>query len=324
MVGGQKQRGVLTLTEERHDRIRASLLWQYGMHLPFVLDWLPILHWYERLLQALRQAGQQQGLDMQWPESAWESLHVILERKPHLQHLHVYRDEIQRFCDRWGLCCDWAPAWVHHGSYEWARHVSEQEILDSPLPDATIQALKERGVLSDTPAARRRLPWLHSSYRLAFRSGTDIKPPMLGGFVLSRSGEKGLRLEDQAKSELGSQFAGDAEMTLNVRYNAFAQWENVKERVLKEARRQWEETRRKYLEAGAIITDTEPSLLRHTHWLFLRICPQEDIGRPWGWQRIAREEFVSPTTVRNNVLALARSMGITLPPLPSGAPRRGA
>jgi len=59
-------------------------------------------------------------------------------------------------------------------------------------------------------------------------------------------------------------------------------WLRVERLILKEARRQRDEIRRRYSDAGAILQDTEPQISTHVRWLFLRICPQDDVGRPWG------------------------------------------
>jgi hypothetical protein len=92
--------------------------------------------------------------------------------------------------------------------------------------------------------------------------------------------------------------------------------------ILTQARRQMDGIERKYQEMLAWDRpDVKSSLALHIHWLYLRICPQEDIGRPWGFQMIAKaEEPPRPekSTVQGAVLRLARELGITLPELPPG------
>ncbi len=97
--------------------------------------------------------------------------------------------------------------------------------------------------------------------------------------------------------------------------------ETLKE-ITKQARRQMTEIRDSLIGDGYEIRDSEPELREHIGWLYLHICPQEDIGRPWGWSKIAADRCVSLYTVRDAVLGLARELGIELRRLPGGAPRR--
>jgi len=142
--------GRVTLPEERLDRLRALLLLRYQGYRGFLRDWLHILCHYERLLQALQR--QRPRLEPDGPEQAWQALEAAVADWPVLtrvgarrssrhRHLRRYRGEINGLCDRWGLRCDWAPAWVHEACFEWAnRAVSPEEITE----DAAVLGLFER------------------------------------------------------------------------------------------------------------------------------------------------------------------------------------
>ena len=59
---------------------------------------------------------------------------------------------------------------------------------------------------------------------------------------------------------------------------------------------------------------------RHVHWLYLHICPQPDLGRPWGWPRIAEHEHINHPAVKRAVERLAEDLEIRLPVLRGGRP----
>ncbi len=100
------------------------------------------------------------------------------------------------------------------------------------------------------------------------------------------------------------------------------EWKAIERQIVKEARRQRDAIKKEYIKAGLVLIDTEPSLELHVRWLYLRISPQPDTGRPWGWRKIGNKDRRSPYTARNAVSRLARELGIALPPLPPGRPRR--
>ena len=105
-------------------------------------------------------------------------------------------------------------------------------------------------------------------------------------------------------------------------YNAFSDFASVKKKAVDETRRQWERNRRELESAGFTLENTKPELPLHVHWLFLRICPQEQYGRPLGWRLIAKDEDKSFEAVRGAVLVLADELEISLPNIPAGAPRK--
>ena len=93
----------------------------------------------------------------------------------------------------------------------------------------------------------------------------------------------------------------------------------AQKRAAQEMKKQWLAIIDRYIQAGLIVRDVEPRIAKHLRWLFLRLCPQPDIGRPWGWGKIAAAEGENSLhTVRNAVIPLAKEMGITLPTLPPG------
>jgi len=89
-----------------------------------------------------------------------------------------------------------------------------------------------------------------------------------------------------------------------------------------EARAQLEDVAAQAQDLGWELADKTPSLSQHVRWLFWRLCPQPDAV--WGWARIAEEEYLMDVpTIKRTVEALAGEMGIVLPPLPRGRPRKG-
>ena len=118
----------------------------------------------------------------------------------------------------------------------------------------------------------------------------------------------------------------ERKLSVEIRYDILRDqnWSAVKQRVVEAARSEWQEDRRKALRAGFILQDTQPQLPTHVQWLFLRICPQADIGRPLGWRAIAQREHVSVAAARDAVIPLANQLGLTLPDLPAGRPRRSS
>ena len=72
------------------------------------------------------------------------------------------------------------------------------------------------------------------------------------------------------------------------------------------------------------VSDNRREPRKHIHWLYLRICPQPDIHRPWGWSLISkniksqRSEKVAVPHIQRTVIALAEELELALPRLPSG------
>lgn len=104
-------------------------------------------------------------------------------------------------------------------------------------------------------------------------------------------------------------------------WDVSTKWEPVEQAIVAQLR-SVRDSIRASAKGSRLVTleDTRPNLERHVLWLFLRICPQDDVGRPWGWKKIAVAEKVSLTTVRNAVLALSHEVGITPPDLRAGRP----
>lgn len=341
------RRGQLALPEDRRDYLRAPLLDEFMNHDGFFREWLTLLCYYERLLEALpRVLHPPVGGGIGQPEEEWEALDAMLERKPPLLILRAYRDRVKALCSRWGLRCDWAAAWVHLANLEWANR--GMTIEDLRLDFAALRpeqqkrtALAYRVLLriatgkagkDDRKLRKRRLPWLNSFLRKSLRgqadlpSPPDLVPPHLRyqdriskseaaerfDFLLSQAGHS----EESVQSEIAIRFAYDPLRGGN--------WANIRRRVVEEAQLQWAEGRRAILRRGFILQDTQPQLPTHGRWLFLRICPQTDIGRPLGWRAIAKREDVTYEAIRDVVIPLATELGLTLPQLPSGRPRRSS
>ena len=75
-------------------------------------------------------------------------------------------------------------------------------------------------------------------------------------------------------------------------------------------------------EAVAERQDTRTELERHSRWLFLRVCPQKPGANPLGWAAIAKRECAAVRTIRQAVEGLANAIGIALPRLTEGRPRK--
>ena len=59
-------------------------------------------------------------------------------------------------------------------------------------------------------------------------------------------------------------------------------------------------------------TNRQSQLDDHVQWLYLRICPQLDWGRPYGWPKIVNISDKQLTTVRRAVLDLGRLLEINV------------
>jgi hypothetical protein len=330
------RRGRLTLPEDRRDYLRALLLNEYQGHEEFFVEWVSILCYFERLLEALpRVLHPPVGVEIDQPEQEWQALQTLLtSTRPH-RFVGRYKEEITELSSRWGLRCDWSAAWIHWSSLEWANRGMSVEDLErsfAELPpeaqrraalarDAILESVAER---AGPLATRRRLPWLNSSLRKFFKreaeapGGLSLVPwYFLDNDLISQS-EASHRFDYLL--ERGPTAQTEAKLAIEVEVDLLRDggWSTVKRRVVEAARRQWEEQRHKTLEAGYILQDTQPQLATHVRWLFLRICPQPHMGRPLGWRAIAKSECVSVETVRNAVIPPANELGLTSPRLPAG------
>jgi len=113
----------------------------------------------------------------------------------------------------------------------------------------------------------------------------------------------------------------DDKIALAIEVEDHETWDEVQKRILARARPQWDAIQARWEKRpdwGR--QDTRPELRRHIRWLYLRICPQPDTGRPLSWGSIARREHIGVTTVTRVVKALAGEMGIDLPKVAAGRP----
>ena len=321
--------GRLTLAGARLDFLRALLLNEYQGHAAFIAEWIGLIAYHERLLEALpRVTHPPVGMGSDQPEEAWNALDAIVDHRPRLIHLHFYRGQVRDLCDRWGLRCAWAPAGVHSANLRWVnRGMSLEDFLiatkdwPSKMRDAILNEVEPS---TDPP---RRLHWLSSSLRQFLKgeayppAGLDLVPDYFRDKDHMSLSEASDRFDYLRERDAGVET--EAELRIEIKYDPLwgGDWRSIKTRVIEAARPRWEQNRRRALEpSSTIVEDTQPALRTHIRWLFLHICPQDDVGRPWGWPKIAGPEKVSPITVRNAVLALSHEVGITLPDLPAGRP----
>lgn len=328
--------GRLTLAGARLDFLRALLLNEYQEHAAFVADWIGLIAYHERLLEALpRVIYPPVGMGSDQPEDAWNALGEIVSGRPRSIHLHFYRDQVKDLCDRWGLRCAWAPAWVHSANLRWVnRGMSLEDFLiatkdwPSEMRDAILNKV---GPSTDPP---RRLHWLSSSLRKLLKGEADHPPAGLNlvpDFFMDKDhislGEASDRFDYLRQRD--EEVETEAELRIEIKYDPLwgGDWRSIKTRVIEAARPQWERNRRRALEASStIVEDTQPALRTHIRWLFLRICPQEGVSRPLGWSAIGLYkdwgiEWLTPSGVQKAVDPLAVELGIALTPLKAGRPR---
>jgi len=201
--------------------------------------------------------------------------------------LRYYPRELLAVAEGWGLRCDWAAPWLH---------ACLVEHLYPDLPSSEELSLIPMNLNTDLDSAFESV---RGEDIICLKVRYKPTPPMV--------------LRDPSHDLATIDWKRDF---IKVREKTAAE-------AIKQLNEQMDEIDRKYLGRGYRLRDAEPALSRHIHWLYLHICPQPDIGRPWGWQKIADTFGIpSKTSVRNPVLALAREMGITLPDLPPGQPAR--
>ena len=136
-----KARGQVTLPEERQGWLRSMLMRHYEGNQAFREDWSLHLSRYKRLIKALVHPSvgaprHHWAEHYAYDDKAWQALEVAIDRGPvettvggeqrvstrgreymvrksRNTHLRRYRQELIDLCNRWGLRCEWAPAWLH-------------------------------------------------------------------------------------------------------------------------------------------------------------------------------------------------------------------
>lgn len=322
------------LPEERQDSLRARLMWHYDLNFEFVRDLARLLYVYERLVTALSRArhrhpdvGTHEHEDL-----AWKALDAAIRWKGRNAHLRCYREKLKALCDRRGLRCDWAAPWVHASLLEYVTRIMPAEevakVFDK-LPPGAQAALVRIGFEHGWAPARQ----IRNRWRRWVQAGhAGEEPPGLPSLVPTRYTSHDPVsdwLWDKWREErLGLRSAQSVHppvvnrwIRIEIEYEPFLPGcqEDVQNAVVKEFRRQWEESKAQYLQAGFTLRDTEPSLGVHIHWLYLAICPQPDTGKPLGWTAIKRfrdwgkGQYLTPSAVQTAVKPLAAELGLELP-----------
>lgn len=153
------------------------------------------------------------------------------------------------------------------------------------------------------------------------RSVAGLHVAMVEPFVLSQFGGAISKLVLRGAVRSYSWVVGADEIVVKLRVEEHDEWRDVKKNVLTEARRQWEVIQRDWeSRVGWERVDTKPELERHLRWLYLRICPRPERGRPLSWHAIASREGVGVTTITKVVKQLAQEMVLDLPKVPPGRP----
>ena len=219
--------------------------------------------------------------------------------------MEKWRDSLTQEIAEWKRQADdWTP---------WERHQEpDKPILGPPAYQEELAALADRWGLR-CPWA---LPWLH--YCLVMHLMVDAPDSRLCPIMpnldiipanLERTrNKKTIRIEVEYHPWPHILFDGPPRLAP----------QKAIDEAIRQVKQQIDEIHNEYVRQGYVRRDTEPALADHVYWLYLRICPQPDIGRPWGYEKIGNALTVSKFTVRDNVLALAREMENSLPKLLPG------
>lgn len=349
--------GRISQPEERRDWKRVLLLVHYEANQDFWTDWRLVGYDYEPLLEALiRCKHRHPWVASNDDEQAWIGLTRAIEYRPVAYggrspgdppqvrnsrnfHLRRYSDRVRDFAARWGLRCDWAPAWIHASYLEWIRLIAPRELVEAlweNLPPGLQRALKDS--LAKMPTQRD----LRGRLRKALRTGAELEgQPSLVRAAERRTFDFSSTLLEKRWERLGrvrlrnlrvgpAAWMPDSGIKIDVGYEPWPndEWADVEARIVAEARRQRDLIRQAYREAGFVHWDKEPQIKEHVRWLYLRICPPQDGGRTPSWNAIAASqpvpvsERVNWRTVKWAVERLADEMGIELPKVPRGRPRK--
>jgi hypothetical protein len=345
--------GRITLPDWRQDGLRALLMLYYEDNFEFRKEWLWLLYRYERLVEALARAKHRDPhVDTCLHDDlAWEALEASIEsgrvptkvggeRQSRNIHLRRYREDLIALCDKWGLRCYWAPAWVHASLLEYVTRIMPAEeiakLFGLGLPGVQAALLKSGFEPGRTPARQIRNRWRR------YVQGTQEELPDLPRLVPLRFtfndpisdwqiDERQDHLYLRHVRSHGSPTSKNT-IRVEVEYQPWPvdDWQDVQKRILKEARRRRNEIRRAWVKAGWSLRDKEPKLPRNVRWLYERIAL--GLTPPRKMQALARgdgppedlEEYANASegfefTYRDATSKAAKEMGISLP---RGAPRK--
>lgn len=228
-----------------------------------------------------------------WKAARWRDA-IVFRAKVNGERWHHWRDEVEQLGAYFGeleaLTFDWGLR------CEWAKHVLHDSLMTYLIALDAWPATRHDILASSEPGLRKLAEYTKTHKELTLYL-FDVEQIRL------RTPRTVIRLWASWDAVDGDRQATD-------------------DMILQEARRQQDEIRAELAQQDFLVIDTEPALDRHIHWLYLRICPQPDIGRPWGADMIAKREDPSRRTVRDAIRSLARELGLTLLPLPPGKPRR--
>jgi hypothetical protein len=353
----------ITLQEERQDGLRVMLMWHYEGHLEFIDDSLWLLYWYERLVEALSRAthrypdvAKHEHVDVAWEalESAINGApvrtRVAGRRRTHVSgsvysvrqsrnaHLRRYRDDLVAQCVRWGLRCDWAPAWFHAANLEYVQRLMSGEELAAiwdRLPPGVQAAAIRMGHEPGKGPLRKEIQNRWRRYVQAVDQELPDLPSLVPRRYIDDDWISQRQMTAWREHFSRARFPGGGpaspKIGIEEEYDPWPvdRWQEVEKRILREARRQRDEIRAEYVRAGFVPEKVQPSLAVHIHWLYLAICPQPDAGKPLGWTEITRfkdwgpgYEYLSSSAIQKAVEPLAEELGIDLPDLEPGRPSK--
>ncbi|HXG36685.1 MAG TPA: hypothetical protein VNL15_06935 [Dehalococcoidia bacterium] len=272
-------------------------------------------------------------------DKAWAGLEAAINspkimysggtRQSKNKFLGGYRREVLQLCENWGLRCAWGPPLIHATYLKWADFANLEwrlQILPRDLQELLRGYFRPiRGLLDLERLSDEEVETLARDFLVPipvwWRTYLD-NPPAEDADVILRWAFWQRHNFVIERDHPGLADLGDLSLKVEVPVFIADTWGTAKERLLVAARESWDAVANDLLQRGAIVKDTESKLKEHLRWLYLRICPQPDIGRPWGWQMIANnEDKESVNTVQKAVTRLSKELGISLPKLPPGPAR---
>ncbi len=295
----------------------------------FWREWALLLRRYYRVVSALeeRKAGVPDTHLYGSKRRAWRAAHIAASERPR-GDLHRYLAAVEEFTQHWGPQSEWGPEW-HHGSFLWAV-----DVWRHPLGQSFLYERQKRGRLASpvvnlipSPSYPTEIDSLDTSIEI-YRTGLT-RSDLIVKFEAIYMPIQNPRFppEPELKEPAEDPIFGQPPPVPRHIWDGlpvFHDWSELEADARQALMRQRDGIRSAHLKGGLEMRDTEPELMSHIGWLYLRICPSAGSGKPWGWGKIANDKAVSKYTVRDAVLALAQEMGIGLPLIGPGRPPKFA
>lgn len=195
--------GRVTLPEERQGWLRSMLMRHYEGNRAFRKDWSLHLSRYKRLIKALvhpviGDPRHPWAEHYAYDDRAWQALEAAIDRGPvettvggeqrvstrgreHMvrqscnTHLRRYRQELRDLCNKWGLRCEWAPAWLHASYVERVRgSMSAEELAALDQESFRLRRVLSLGIWGSDLHICLKVP-----YDPAFHDWVDVETHIL-------------------------------------------------------------------------------------------------------------------------------------------------